>query len=318
MTFKHSASLAPSELPRVRVGIVTRNRAAILPRAIQSALDQDYPNLEIVVVDDASTDGTKSLQALFPRVRWTFNEQPRGYMDARNRMMQEPGADLFVSLDDDSWFLERDAIRIGVEIICATRAAAVAYDILDDRNSKSRERQGTMPVHTFIGCGHMLDLSKAREVGFYQPLPGSYGGEEKDLCLRLMDAGGRVLLLPGVHVWHDKTTTARDVLEQHQSGVCNDLVSCWQRCPLVWLPGLLLAKPLSHLLFAWRFGMMNEASLDKFQQSIRGSLGRWLFLKPALEGILEGIRFFPRILLNRRAVKFSTWRLFKRLNRGAH
>src|SRR5437762_12405020 len=49
------------------------------------------------------------------------------------------------------------------------------------------------------------DLSAAREVGLYEANPGSYGVEEKDLCLRLLDAGYKIVKLSGVHVWHDKT-----------------------------------------------------------------------------------------------------------------
>ena len=66
----------------------------------------------------------------------------------------------------------------------------------------------------FIGCGHVVRLAAVHAVGVYEPAPGSYGGEEKDLSLRLMDAGYAILSLPGVHVWHEKTSIARVVPKQ--------------------------------------------------------------------------------------------------------
>ncbi len=47
------------------VGIVTRNRATILPKAIQSALSQDCPNVRVAVLDDAS-DGVPHLTCILP------------------------------------------------------------------------------------------------------------------------------------------------------------------------------------------------------------------------------------------------------------
>ena len=45
--------------PQISILIPTYNRAGYLAEAIESALDQDYPNLEVIVSDNASTDGTE-------------------------------------------------------------------------------------------------------------------------------------------------------------------------------------------------------------------------------------------------------------------
>ena len=47
--------------PLVSIIIPTYNRAEFLPRAVQSALDQTYTNIEIIIVDDCSPDNTKEV-----------------------------------------------------------------------------------------------------------------------------------------------------------------------------------------------------------------------------------------------------------------
>jgi GT2 family glycosyltransferase len=236
---------------KVLVGITTRNRASILPKAIQSALDQDYPDKEIAVFDDASTDETENLQARFPQVRWYRAEESQGYLPARNRMMSETDADLYFSLDDDAWFVERDEISLGVKLLAEhAEIAALAYDILSPDRPERNERATPYRTHTYIGCGHLLRLSAAREVGYYTPSPGFYGGEEKDLCVRLLDRGYEIMYLPGVHVWHDKAMLARNLPAQHRSGVCNDFVFAFRRCPYPMVLWLLPGKVASHLRFA--------------------------------------------------------------------
>lgn len=243
---------------RILVGIVTRNRASILPKALKSASAQAAPNIDIAVVDDCSSDGTRALATAWPRVDWKFRDKPDGYMSARNDFMSRAGYDYFVSLDDDSWFLRGDEISEALKLFEHDPAvAAVAYDIVSPDQPSLRERAHPRPVNTFIGCGHMLRLSSVRVVGGYDPAPGGYGGEEKDLSLRLMDEGMKVVLMPGFHVWHDKTMVARDLASQHKSGVCNDLTMTVRRAPWYLLPIMLPAKVFRHLMFGSRKGMMS-------------------------------------------------------------
>lgn len=237
----------------VLVGIVTHNRAGILPKAIRSALSQDYPGLEVAVLDDGSADGTRDLRSSFAGVQWLRWESPRGYLEARNELMQAAAADYYLSLDDDAWFIEQDEISVAIEYLETNpNVAAVAFDILSPDRAQPVARTGGRPIHMFIGCGHIVRMSAVRESGFYVPGPGLYGSEEKDLCLRFLDRRWDVHLLPGVHVWHDKTVVARDLAAQHRSGVCNDLAFALRRCPFPLILMVLPGKVLKHLAFALR------------------------------------------------------------------
>jgi glycosyltransferase involved in cell wall biosynthesis len=92
----------------VLIGIVTRNRHGILPKAIESALRQRYPRLQVAVLDDGSEDDTPQLRSRYPAVRWIRWEHSRGYLEARNHLMSDYDADFYVSLDDDAWFINED------------------------------------------------------------------------------------------------------------------------------------------------------------------------------------------------------------------
>ena len=76
-----------SRAPEVSVVIPTRDRWSLLPsHALPSALCQEDVELEVVVVDDGSTDGTAAGLALVndPRLRVLRHDTPRGVAGARN------------------------------------------------------------------------------------------------------------------------------------------------------------------------------------------------------------------------------------------
>lgn len=264
----------------VLVGITTRNRAEILPRAIRSALAQSYPYVQIAVADDGSEDETPDLRGAFPQTRWERWELNRGLMSARNHLMQTSGADFYLSLDDDAWFIAEDEIATAVEYLEKNpHVAAVAFDILSPDRSHAGKRATPYPVASFIGCGHILRMSAVRDAGFYASSPGAYGSEEKDLCLRLLDRDWEVHFLPGVHIWHDKTVLARDQPAQHRSGVCNDLVFALRRCPFPLIVVVFPVKLLNHVRFAYRHGLLRPC-LAGIRLFLRNALRAWQQREP--------------------------------------
>lgn len=89
--------------PLVTVVVATRNRAELLPRALRSALAQTYSNLEIIVVDDCSTDHTKAVvEGLAdPRLAYVRNDVRQGGAGARNIGIALAKGEFLCFLDDD-------------------------------------------------------------------------------------------------------------------------------------------------------------------------------------------------------------------------
>ena len=97
------------QLPDISVVLATYNRAACLPRAIASVLAEGGPRVELIVVDDASTDGTRGYLASLsdPSIRVISAERNLGPSGARNRGLAAARADIVAFLDSD------DAYRAG-------------------------------------------------------------------------------------------------------------------------------------------------------------------------------------------------------------
>ena len=113
----------------VSVVIPTYNRAALVARAIQSVLDQTYPHLELIVVDDASTDNTEQALQRFsdPRIRYVRLSTNLGGSAARNTGIEGARGDFVAFLDsDDEWRPERLARQVP-QLISAPSTVGVFY-----------------------------------------------------------------------------------------------------------------------------------------------------------------------------------------------
>jgi GT2 family glycosyltransferase len=280
---------------RVLIGIVSKNRCAVLPKAITSGLEQACPDVSIKVIDDHSSDGTRLLENKFPTVQWEFLTEAKGYVDARNRFMKETNATYFCSLDDDSWFMTKEGLAKAVDYLnCNPSVAATGFDILSPEHPEKNFEGKPIETNAFIGCGHVLRLSAVREVGYYDPSPSLYGGEEVDICMRLMDKGYKIMFMPGVHVWHDKINLVRDEKVKYKSVVCNDLIFLYRRSPHVMLLPALALKMVSHLRFSAFYK-------------------KGILFSSAWSGIMRFLSLF--FTLRRKPVSMTTFRKYFALNK---
>lgn len=102
-------------MPDVSVVVPTRNRSAMLAVTLRSVLDQRGVDLEVLVVDEASSDDTADVVAAFddPRVRMIQHEQPQGLSSARNRGAAEASGQWLAFIDDDDvWAQDKLACQI--------------------------------------------------------------------------------------------------------------------------------------------------------------------------------------------------------------
>jgi hypothetical protein len=97
----------PQSPPLVSIGIPTYQRASTLPRAVESALTQSHPNIEIVICDDGSTDTTEALcedmAARDARIRYLRSPVNQGLAANHNRLFAAMRGQYAMLLCDDDW-----------------------------------------------------------------------------------------------------------------------------------------------------------------------------------------------------------------------
>ncbi len=120
--------------PFATVAICTRNRAESLARVLNSIAKLDYPNFEVIVIDNAPGDSQTAdlLKTNFPNFRYVLEELP-GLDNARNRAISEAGGEILAFTDDDTvadpyWLQALVAAFETPDVMCVT-GLVVPYEL---------------------------------------------------------------------------------------------------------------------------------------------------------------------------------------------
>ena len=131
--------------PRVSIIIPTFNRATMLPNAIDSALAQYYPNLEVVVSDNASTDATQAVVDRYkadPRLHYFRNSSNLGLAGNWAKALREYASGTWaLILSDDDMLIDREYVGAAVDL--ATHYPGV---VLVHANYEVRRESQTVSV----------------------------------------------------------------------------------------------------------------------------------------------------------------------------
>lgn len=124
--------------PRCSVILPTHNRATTLPRTVASVLAQDEQDFELIIVDDASTDGTQAWLATLndPRIRFARAERNQGPSAARNTGIAMASAPVLAFLDSDDLYCTG---RLSVPLAVMAREADVICTL---SSARKQDRSG--------------------------------------------------------------------------------------------------------------------------------------------------------------------------------
>ena len=114
---------------KVSVIIPTYNQADFLAAAVRSVLDQTYSNVEIVVINDASTDHTDDIMARFddPRIKYLKHRENRYAAAARNTGIRASSGELLAFVDADD-LVHPDKIRLQVDFLKCNPEIGLTYN----------------------------------------------------------------------------------------------------------------------------------------------------------------------------------------------
>jgi glycosyltransferase involved in cell wall biosynthesis len=213
--------------PRVSCIIAVYNGEAYLHEAIDSLRAQDYPNIEIVVVDDGSTDGTPAVLHRYGQQVRVLTQTNRGVSTARNRGVEASTGDLLCFLDADD---RLDPRKISLQVACFHADPQLNLcDCHSDHfwspeippESLQRDPRYAQPFWRTALPGHISTWLIRRDLwdlagGF---APDLRFAEDVDWFSRARDHGMRRHTLPDVLTHrrlHPRNVTARRNAEQSQ------------------------------------------------------------------------------------------------------
>ncbi len=211
--------------PRVSVLVCTYNGSRTIRECCEGLMKLDYPDYEVIVVDDGSTDETASI-ALEYGFRVIRTEENRGLSSARNAGLQVATGEIVAFIDDDAcpdphWltyltatFRETAYAGVGGPNIpppdgliadCVAHApGGPIHVLLSDREAEH-----------IPGCNMAFRKSRLEAVGGFDP-QFRRAGDDVDICWRLRQAGDNLGFSPAAMVWHRRRDSVRGYWEQQQ------------------------------------------------------------------------------------------------------
>jgi glycosyltransferase involved in cell wall biosynthesis len=142
--------------PLITIGITCHNAADTIKRAIDSALAQDWPSLEVIMVDDCSTDDSVSAINLAiegePTARLICHERNAGVAAARNKIIENARGQFVAYFDDDDESVP-DRLRTQWERIIGYERATGARLVFCYSNRHVVKYGESQPSHESLGIG---------------------------------------------------------------------------------------------------------------------------------------------------------------------
>lgn len=212
-------------LPMVSVIVCTYNGSATIEDTLEGILKLDYPNFEVIVVNDGSKDNVESIIKKFPvKLISTSNN---GLSSARNTGMYAARGEILAYIDDDAspdqqWlkyiayaYATSNHACIGGPNICPEDSGFIATCVANAPGG---------PVHVLIndelaehvpGCNMTFRKEALMQIHGFDPLFRT-AGDDVDVCWRIQQAGHTIGFHPAALVWHKRRNSLRAFWRQQK------------------------------------------------------------------------------------------------------
>jgi O-antigen biosynthesis protein len=215
--------LRDSRWPRVSIVVASYNGARTLDECLASLARLNFPNYEVIVIDDGSTDATRDVLARH-RVR-AIHVANGGLSRARNLGIAAATGSIVAFLDSDA-FADPDWLYFLVQSVEEHDAAAVGGPNLappsDGFLAQCIDCTPGNPMHVLIdneaaehvpGCNMAFRKDRLEAIGQFDPAH-HVAGDDVDVCWKLLAAGQRIAFSPSAIVWHHRRSTIRGFWRQ--------------------------------------------------------------------------------------------------------
>ncbi len=218
------APFAPNRTwPRISVVVCSYNGARTIRDACEGLRRLEYPNYDVIVVDDGSTDDTAAIASQYDvRVIRTPN---RGLSSARNAGLAAATGEIVAYLDDDAYPDPHWLTYLAATFLSTSHAGVGGPNIAPAGDGPIAEcvaRAPGGPVHVLItdreaehipGCNMAFRTTCLEAVGGFDPRFRT-AGDDVDVCWRLQDRGWTLGFHPAATVWHHRRNSVRTYWRQ--------------------------------------------------------------------------------------------------------
>jgi glycosyltransferase involved in cell wall biosynthesis len=257
--------------------IATKDRKEDLTKAIASAVAQRGAEIEVLVVDDGSSDGTSQMvRSQFPEVALITHSESAGYIARRNEAAKAARAPILFSIDDDAEFSTPSVVKEILPFFANDSVGVVAIPYRDVNRSEAvlQRAPAADGVHwtaSFVGTAHALRRDLFLRLGGYRARL-VHQGEEKDYSIRMLEAGFGVRLGRSGLILHYESPR-RDWSRMDYYGRRNDVLFAWQNVPAPYFLPQLAGTIVKGLWGGVRMGRvrsMTRGVWDGLSECLRG------------------------------------------------
>ena len=214
-----------ADWPRISVVVCTYNGSRTLRECLAGLRDLDYPDYEVIVIDDGSTDGSAAIARQFPcRLVSTEN---RGLSRARNSGLELATGSIVAYIDDDAYPDPHWLRHLATAFRHSTHAGMGGPNLPPPGDGWIAECVASAPgnpVHILVsdheaehvpGCNMAFRKAALEAIGGFDP-QFRVAGDDVDLCWRLTDAGFTLGFSPAAVVWHHRRNSLRAFWRQQR------------------------------------------------------------------------------------------------------
>ena len=286
----------------ITIVILTWNRKLLLKENIEKIHSQLYDNIEIIVVDNGSTDGTSDMvKAEYHDIKLIKLENNIG-ISARNIGIKGASGSIIMMLDDDVILVNNNELNNIVQYFDSHQnIAALAFKILDTDDSilelnwfhprDMNENANTIFTTDYIPEGAVAFRKSVFEIVGLYPESFFISHEGPDLALRIIDAGYEICYFPQLSVYHKCNKSGKTDWRYAYYDTRNHFLLAARNFPIMYAVKYIIYRMLTSLLFC-----------------IKQDKVKWYF-----KAVYDGIIGVKNELVNRKPISSETIRKIKQI-----
>jgi glycosyltransferase involved in cell wall biosynthesis len=211
--------------PKVSVVVPSYNGDRTLKACLDSLQKLNYPDYEIILVDDGSADSTRQIAIASPRVRYFRHEQNLGLSVARNTGIAAATGEIIAFTDsdcraDEDWLyylvgslLSDEFVAVGGPNLLPPEDSLTAAAVMVSPGGPAHVMLTDRQAEHIPGCNMALYKWVLTAIGGFDPI-FRCAGDDVDICWRLQHAGHKIGFNPAAFVWHYRRSTIRAYFKQ--------------------------------------------------------------------------------------------------------